>query len=128
MNDSACVLCELSPLPSHVYCLSSFLCVHSSLLYVFSSLLFLLSSLLFLLSSLLLSCSIAGDNGLNRSLFERYADMYTKAKEKTRVAEEACAFTQLEEQYRMVRCDLLHLYVLYSETSVIWHLSTSTFS
>ena len=112
MNDPACILCELSPLPSLVYFLSSFLCVHSSLPRVFSS-------LLFSLSSLLLSCSIAGDNGLNRSLFERYADMYTKAKEKTRVAEEACAFTQLEEQYRMVRCDLLHLYVLYSGTSVI---------
>ena len=84
--------------------------------------------ILFLLSSLLWSCSIAGDNGLNRSLFERYADMYTKAKEKTRVAEEACAFTQLEEQYRMVRCDLLHLYVLYSGTSVILHLAVLQYS
>ena len=31
--------------------------------------------------------------------------MYTKAKEKIKVPEAECAFTQLREQYRMVRQD-----------------------
>ena len=51
--------------------------------------------------------SAAGESGLRRSLFERYADMYTKAREKQKkrgeeTRNEGHAYTQLQEQYRMV--------------------------
>ena len=53
------------------------------------------------------SLSAAGESGLKRSLFERYADMYTKAREKQKkrgeeTGQDKHAYTQLQEQYRMV--------------------------
>ena len=46
---------------------------------------------------------MASENGLNISLFERYAEKYRKAREGTQEAPgQKHLFIQLEEQYRMV--------------------------